>query len=397
MRRHARTRPISTALALVALVVALLLCAATMPAIASAAPASAAHARTVSAPAASPPISESTPESNGDQGTGDSGIQVGPQLPTPAAPKGGGKVGAGKASKPGLLDIPGQIESAISEWFAGLVKDALNPVMELVGRTLLSTPQLTGQASIRGYWQLCLGVADALLILVIVAAGAIVMTHETLQSSYALKEILPRLIVAAVAVNASLALSGQMVDLANVLARGLLGGGVNPVQAGHTLEALVLGSVVGGSIFVTLLGLACALLAVILLVLYLVRAAVIVLLVCAAPLMLLAHGLPQTEALARLWWRAMLAALGVQVAQALTLAAAVHVFLASGGDAVLGVGSGGGVVSLLLVLCLFYVLVRIPFWAKDMVLSPRHSLSAVRMAKTYVTYRVVRGALGGVL
>lgn len=377
MPRIAPIRPTGATLVLATLAV-LLLATATAPA---------AHAAR---------LSEPTLEHEGSQHS-QGGIQVGPQLPAPATPEGTGKVGAGKAAKPGLLDIPGQIESAITEWFAGLVKDALNPVMELVGRTLLSTPQVTGTASIRGYWQLCLGIADALLILVIVAAGALVMTHETLQSSYALKQMLPRLIVAALAANASLALSGQMVSLANVLAGGLLGGGVNPVAAGHTLEALVLGSVTGGGIFMILLGLACALLAVILLVLYLVRAAVIVLLVCAAPLMLLAHGLPQTETLARLWWRGMLAALGVQVAQALTLAAAVHVFLATGGDAVLGIDSGGSVISLLLVLCLFYVLVRIPFWAKDMVLSPRHSLSAVRMVKTYVSARVVRGALGGVL
>lgn len=409
MRHLKPNRRAGTAVPLAALTVTLLLCAATVPATASAAtarhavaaaPAAGsvrAHTTAVSAPAASPPISESTLESNGGQEVQGGGIQVGPQLPTPAAPAKDGSVSAGKASKPGLLDIPGQIESAITEWFAGLVKDALNPVMELVGRTLLSTPQVAGQASIRGYWQLCLGVADALLILVIVAAGALVMTHETLQSSYAVKEMLPRLIVAAVAANASLALCGQMVDLANVLAGGLLGGGVNAVQAGHTLQALVLGSVAGGSVFVILLGLACALLAVMLLVLYLVRAAVIVLLVCAAPLMLLAHGLPQTEALARLWWRGMLAALGVQVAQALTLAAAVHVFLATGGSAVLGVGVTGSTVSLLLVLCLFYVLMRIPFWAKDMVLSSRRSPNAVRMAKTYVTYKIVHGTLGGVL
>ena len=132
-----------------------------------------------------------------------------------------------------------------------------------------------------------------------------------------------------------------MVSAANVLAGGLLGNGVNPEQAGHTLELLVLHAIADGGIFLVLLGLAVALLAVALLILYLVRAALIVLLVCAAPLMLLCHGLPQTEGLARLWWRAMTAALGVQVAQALTLAATVHVFFA-GGASVLGVGSGGG-------------------------------------------------------
>lgn len=341
-------------------------------------------------PAASPPL----PASEGLAVEG-GGIQVGPPLPNPAPPVKGKSVGAGKASHPGFFDIPGQIENAINEWFAGLVKDALDPAMVLVGRTLLSTPQITGEAQVRSYWQLTLGVADSLLVLVVVAAGALVMSHETLQSSYALKDIIPRLAVAAIAANASLAICGQMVNIANVLSTALLGGGVEPQQAGHTLELLVLGAITNGGIFLILLGLACAVLAVALLILYLVRASLIVLLVIVAPLLLLAHGLPQTEGLARLWWRAMLAALGVQVAQALTLAAAVHVFFVSGGS-VLGVGTGGSLVGLLLVLCLFYILLRIPFWAKEMVLSG-HRSNAARMAKTYVTYRIVRGALGGVL
>ncbi|MGD1056222.1 MAG: hypothetical protein ABR992_02295, partial [Solirubrobacteraceae bacterium] len=249
----------------------------------------------------------------------------------------------------------------------------------------------------RSYWQLSLGVADTVFVLVVVAAGALVMTHETLQSSYALKDLLPRLLIAAIAANASLAICGQMVAIANVLSDALLGNGVNPEQAGHTLEGLVLGAIANGGIFLVLLGLACALLAVGLLVLYLVRAAGIVFLVGAAPICLLAHGLPQTEGLARLWWRMILAALGVQVAQAMVLAGAVHVFFASGQGSVLGIGTGGGLVDLLIVLCLFYVLLRIPFWAKELALTPRQRSDTARLAKTYVAYRVIRGALGGVL
>lgn len=364
--------------------------------VASAHAASATHAGAASQPppAASPPLPSSSLEGAAPEAVG-GGIQVGPPLPAPPPPTRGGRVNAGKASKPGFFDIPGQIESAINEWFAGLVKDALDPAMLLVGRTLLSTPQVASEASVRSYWQLAAGVADALLVLVVIAGGVLVMSHETLQTSYAVKDVVPRLAIAAVAVNASLALSGQMVALANTLASGLLGNGVEPQQAGHTLEMLVLHAIADGGIFLILLGLACAILAVALLVLYLVRAAVIVLLVCAAPLMLLAHGLPQSEGMARLWWRGMIAALGVQVAQALTLAAAVHVFFASGGHSVIGLGTGGSVIDLLLVLCLFYVLLRIPFWAKELAF-PRHHSQAARMAKTYVVLRVVRGALGGV-
>ena len=114
-------------------------------------------------------------------------------------------------------------------------------------------------------------------------------------------------------------------------------------------------------------------LAVALLVLYLVRAALIVFFVCAAPVCLLAHGLPQTEGtratvVARDARRARRAGRAGDV-----LAGAVHVFFASGGHSVLGTRHGGGLVDLLLVLCLFYVLLRIPFWAKELVRSRRYA------------------------
>jgi hypothetical protein len=123
---------------------------------------------------------------------GGGGIEVGPTLPAPATPSGQGTVEAGKANHPGFFDISGKISQAINDWFAGLVKDALDPAMLLVGRTLLSTPQVAGEPEVRSYWQLSLGIADALLVLVVVAAGAVVMHHETLQSSYTVKEMLSR-------------------------------------------------------------------------------------------------------------------------------------------------------------------------------------------------------------
>jgi hypothetical protein len=138
-------------------------------------------------------------------------------------------------------------------------------------------------------------------------------------------------------------------------------------------------------------------LAVALIVVYLVRAAGIVFLVGAAPVCLLGHGLPQTEGLARLWWRLMFAALGVQVAQALVLAGAVHVFFSQHGAGPLGVGPSSNLVDLLLALCLLFVLLRIPFWAKDMALSGRHHSRSAGMVKSYVSFRVIRGALGAVL
>ena len=65
----------------------------------------------------------------------------------------------------------------------------------------------------------------------------------------------------------------------------------------------------------------------------------------------------------------MAAALGVQVAQALVLATAVQVFFNAGGYAALGLSVSGSLIDLLVCICLFWILVRIPFWAKDLAFS----------------------------
>jgi hypothetical protein len=326
---------------------------------------------------------------------GSGGLQVGPPLPPAPAPPGGEVTTGSGDDHPFFLNIPGQIKQAIDDWFRGLVTDALDPTMELVGKTVLATPQVTTQPRVAQLWQVSLGIADALLVLFVIAGGVLVMSHETVQSRHALKDILPRVAMAALAVNASLALSGQLIAIANALSAGLMGAGVDPAGAAVRLGAFVVAAIRGGGIFLIFLGLACAVVAVVLLVLYIVKGALIVLLVCAAPLMLLCHALPQTNGLARLWWRALIAALGVQVAQALVLTAAVRVFLTPEGRGALGLTVTGGLVDLLVVLCLLWILIRIPFWAKDLAFSGRPSIAA-RAAKTYVIAKVVRaGVLAG--
>ena len=323
-----------------------------------------------------------------------SGIQVGPPLPgTPPVSSSPVQVSGGHGDHPGFFDIPGKVKKAIDDWFRGLVKDALNPALTLVGHTLLSTPQVTGQSRVVQFWTYTLGVANGLLVLLIVVAGAIVMGHETVQTRYALKDALPRVLLAAVAANASLAISGQMVSFANALSSGFLAGGVDPAKASEQLAQDVVQYVTGGGIFLILLGLVCAVFAVVLLVLYVIRAALILLLVCAAPIMLLGHALPQTEGIAQLWWRAMTAALFVQVAQALILALAVQVFFTPSGHGALGLGAtAGGLIDVLVALCLLWLLVKVPFWAREIAMSRRPS-TVVRLVKTYVVGRALRGGV----
>lgn len=339
----------------------------------------------VAAPPATPPPAATTPSSPVPAG---SGIQVGPPPPSNPGTPDGGTVGGDQASHPHFWDLPGRIRKAIDDWFKGLVLDALNPTLELVGKTVLATPQLASNAQVAGLWQISLIAADALLVLFLLVGAGLAMSHETMQSRYALKDLIRRLFFTGIVVNASLSLCGQLIEISNALASAFLGDGASAAASTASLQSFVVAALGGGGIFLTLLGLACAVAAVALMILYLFRAAIVVVLVCAAPLLLLCHLFPQTEGLAHLWWRAITAAFAIQVSQAIVLAAAVRVFFADTGGS-LGLSVTGSVVNLLLCLCLLVVLVRIPFWAKQIALGGRGGSTTVRLAKVYAASRLL--------
>ena len=103
--------------------------------------------------AAHTPTSTSAP--SGASGEGPPGIQVGPTnttAPSTPAPGSGGSVSGGAQSSPGLFDITGHIEAAIDSWFRDVVTSALNPILDLLGHTLLATPNVTAQSRVGQLW-----------------------------------------------------------------------------------------------------------------------------------------------------------------------------------------------------------------------------------------------------
>ncbi|HET9732266.1 MAG TPA: hypothetical protein VFP54_06275 [Acidimicrobiales bacterium] len=341
------------------------------------------------------------PADNGSgPGSGPAPIQVGPPSAAPAAPNpgSGGSVSDGTNPSPGLFDITGHIEAAIDSWFRDVVTAALNPILALLGHSLLATPDIAGIDRVGQLWRMTAGIADAFLVLFVLVGAAIVMGHETLQTRTALHDVLPRIVVAAVAANASLSMAGLAISGADSLSAAVLGSGVGPAQASVALRQLVLGALAGGGIFTVLVGGAVAVLGVVLVCTWIARVALTVVLVVAAPVLLVCHALPQTEGMARLWWRAVAGLLGVQVAQSLVLVVALRVFLGSGGAANLGIASAGGLVDLLVSACLCWVLVKIPFWASRLVFSGgRHHGGVGRMVRDVVVYKGVKAIAGAAL
>ncbi len=292
----------------------------------------------------------------------------------------------------GLLDVGCHVTSAINGWFTSVVKAALAPILALLGRSVLATPDVTGPGGVADLWGAAAAIANTVVVLLVLAGGAVVMGHETVQTRYAAKDIAPRMVLAVIAANASLPVAGMAIALANSLSAALLGPGVQVGTATGALTTLVGGSVASGGIVLVLMGLVVAVLGLVLLAVYVIRVALLVLLIAGAPLALVCHALPHTDGVARLWWRAVAGLLAVQVAQTLVLITALRVFFAAGGHAALGLSSSGGLVDLLVVICLLYVLVRIPSWVSRAVFAGTgHSASgAVRAVKTVVGYQAAR-------
>ena len=183
----------------------------------------------------------------------------------------------------GLLDFGCYVSNAITSWFAGLVKSAVNPLLSLIGRTALSTPQPGSIAAVRTLWSTGLGIADACYGLLVLIGGIIVMSHETLQTSYSAKEIAPRIVIGFVTANLSMVLMSKAIDLANGLSAAFTAGGVNPQSAATSLMTTLGNSISSGGIFLILLALAGVVLALVLAAVYVIRLMAVVLLAAAAP------------------------------------------------------------------------------------------------------------------
>lgn len=274
------------------------------------------------------------------------------------------------AGGPGFFDVGGRIAKAVDGWFAGLVNGAVQPVFDLIGDAAFTTPDLTGNGRVRDLWLASWAAANTLFVLFIVAAGLIGMAHETLQTRYRVKELVPRLVAGWLAANASLVLARVAIGLANALSRAFVSEGAGFGGVASVLKLAVASALPGAPLFMVLIALLAVALGLCLACVGIVRVCTVVVLVGAAPLFLIGYALPQTEGAARLWWRALIGCLGVQVGQAVVATTAVRVFLAAPGGGLLGLPRSA-LTDLLAVTCLLWLALRIPSYARRLVFASR--------------------------
>lgn len=334
------------------------------------------------------PSPNPTPGPGGGSGSGQGG---GGSTPSPGG--GSGRLPAPQpmpsppgstSSGPSWWDIPGQVEHAIDQWFGDLVKAALTPIMNLIGKTVLSNPDTTGGRTGQ-LWTATLVIANTCYVLFAIVGGVIVMTHETVQTRYALSQIAPRLVLGLIAANTSLLVIGKAIALSNALTQAIWGQPLAPAGIGNKLLGTILDSIFVPDgitqIFMVLFGLVLAVLAGAVLFSAALRTAGLMLLTFSAPLALSCHALPGLDAVARLWWRAFAAVFAIQILQALTLILALQTFFDPDGD-VLGVPTSAGFTDLLVCGALFVILLKIPGWVLRVALGRQPRSGALGMLKS---------------
>ncbi|MGW0804763.1 conjugal transfer protein TrbL family protein [Nonomuraea sp. NPDC002799] len=295
------------------------------------------------------------------------------------------------------------ITKQINGWFANLAASAIKPLLDALAITLLATPDVSGSGRVFDLWKVTTAMADSAFVLLATIGAMIAMGHQTVQTRFAVKEVLPRLAMAIVASNTSFLICGKAIQVGNALSQALLGQDFDTKRAAAQLRMLILPPS-NTQIFYILLELVAIILLILLLISFVMRSALVLVLVVAAPLAMACHALPHTNGVARFWWRAFIGLLVIQVAQSLTLVLAVRIFFNQDGRFLLGLAPTGQLINLILALCLLIILVRIPSWISRHIFIQSRGSTLMRIVKYAVVSKLatpvlkalhLRGGQGG--
>ncbi|MGI8848142.1 MAG: conjugal transfer protein TrbL family protein [Candidatus Dormibacteria bacterium] len=234
---------------------------------------------------------------------------------------------------------------------------------------------------------------DALLVLVVLVASLRSMFERaTMHAKYSLKVVLPRILLAVVLAHGSMLFMQMAIDLNNALAQVALHlGDDGPVGTpwGAPLSAASMHQMsVGEDLFHAVFAIALVIAVVILVFSYVVRTALLGILVVTAPLAALLGVLPDTRDHARTWLKLFSVAVFMQTTQLLVLRVAM----------VTGLAEDAGIVSMLYSIATLWIMLKVPgalstgahLETKARSLGHelgRHALKAIHPAAHHVTHR----------
>jgi len=270
--------------------------------------------------------------------------------------------------------IASSLLDGILGWFADAILDVFNTLIAAITGALLRTPDVTVLPQVQALTGRSILIVDTVFVLVFVAAGALTMSAGgDERARYGVKDLLPRCVVGFVAAHFSQLIAGKFIELANALTAALTdpSTGADGGLAGIKTQMDASRDQLGGLLFIV-----CGAIIVMLLaataISMIVRFAVALVLTTIAPIALAMHALPQTDPLARMWWRAYLGVLAVPVAQGTFVAAGQWMLLDTNHMLpLLGLPvEPGGVINLFVVMVLLWTAVKVPGWMRQLVTAP---------------------------
>ena len=259
------------------------------------------------------------------------------------------------ANWPAVAESESGLVASIIDGLVGLGRHIISslgqPVIDLLSQLTDQTPMLGQNPVIGRLWLVVLGLANSLLVLVVVLLGLGMMTGASLGlGGGGLKPLLPKLVGTFLAMNLSLVLAETLIGLSNALIRGFRAA-VPTTDLWASLQVLADSASGTGLAGLLLLGLVIVL-ALALVIYYLIRLIQLYVGVVLAPLVILLGLLPPLRDFAYASFRAYLSTVFILF---------IHVVLLGVGASLFSVLPGsGGLVDLLVAAALIIVLLKTP-------------------------------------
>ncbi|MEV4536288.1 hypothetical protein AB0J82_21100 [Asanoa sp. NPDC049518] len=264
--------------------------------------------------------------------------------------------------------------NGVIDWAADRVIDILGGVLAFLTSSMFLSPDVTVLPQVQTIAGRSALVVNACFGLAIITVGIAVMVSSSVETRYQAKDLLPRLVVGFTLSTFAVPLCAVLIKVANALTVSMVGPAtptsdavtmarihVTAALADHrtAVVALLVGVLIVGLLFTLVVG-------------WLARVGVLIILAAVAPIALAGYSLPWTEAIAHLWWRALLGCLATPTLQATTLTIGVELILDPQSNLPVLVGlPQSDLLNLLIVVVVLWVTVSIPGFVRRLIKQPR--------------------------
>lgn len=285
----------------------------------------------------------------------------------------------------------------IVSWLMKFVLSTFRTVVHAIETALLNTPQVTGLPQVQAMTGRSVVVVDTVFVLVFTAAaGLTIVAGGNERARYEVKDLIPRAVVGFIAAHFSPLFISKAIETTNALVGTFSVDNVDQSGALKAITDLVTAVALQDPLSQLLMVILDAIIIVLLVSMafgLLTRIIVLLVLASIAPLALALHALPQTDGIARVWWRTLGGCLITPLLQAFCLQAAEWMLLDPKGMLpMLGIpGDPGALMNLLLVIMVLFATVKVPSLVKKYLMrgAPPHNMFAGVM-KTVVVQQAAR-------